>query len=398
MEEYVSIERRSLKFKHLISGPATVGRILNYLIYIGEGRLYHKNGNRRIGLIDGIGSAWTTEFMVGLGLAYYDDNSDQPVLLYLTPNGKKVYSCIKDYGASFNESRRVDECKQELIGFSHDAFLLLKQAFLDSPVYTNLHAFIAKKKTNVFEKKSFCNDYYLEFYNYYGIRDSFNADARTTAAKNRVPSLIQLCLFFNFVCETQTTYTFSLPQAKKTLGDMVGFSSTNEIKSEDVFDMVDDLSNDLAVNDATGYTNETDVENSNNRKPSLIEGDHTNHRFTTDPKLGKTAIERANYICELDGVDNRSHGTFDSPNGHQYLEAHHLIPMKAQKDFPGKNLDRLENIVAICPNCHRAIHYGALEEKIKYLKPLYDKRIQQLKECEHHIDISFEDLITKYYK
>ena len=59
-----------------------------------------------------------------------------------------------------------------------------------------------------------------------------------------------------------------------------------------------------------------------------------------------------------------NHATFESIHGTQYLEAHHLIPMKAQKDFLSENinLDRLENIVALCPNCHKAVHYGTRSE------------------------------------
>ena len=35
--------------------------------------------------------------------------------------------------------------------------------------------------------------------------------------------------------------------------------------------------------------------------------------------------------------------------------------MSSQKNFLHANIDREENIVCICPNCHRAIHYGSIE-------------------------------------
>ena len=69
--------------------------------------------------------------------------------------------------------------------------------------------------------------------------------------------------------------------------------------------------------------------------------------------------------------------------------------MKAQKDFYPTNLDVFANIVPLCPTCHKAVHYGNLEEKKRFLKPLYDSRIVDLNE--HGIFISFEDLIKKYY-
>lgn len=397
MEDYVSLDEENLKFKHIISAPAPVGRILNYLILTGQGSLFHKNGNRDIQLINGIGCAWTIEFMVGLGLVTYNEKDPQPVRLSLTTNGKRIYLCLKDYKNTFDESSKIVECKKELMDYSIDAFLLFKQAFIFSPVFRNLHAFLSKKKTNIFSKHDFNNTYYLELRNYYGIKENYNPNARTPTGKNRVPSLIQICSFFGFVKETGENFIFNLPKIKETIAYQPVIQELECKNYNDVSSLVDDLSEDLAIKDASGYSDENDIKSSNNREPTLIEGDHTNHRFTTDPRLGKTAIEMANFVCELDGIDGHSHKTFESPNGHQYLEAHHLIPMKAQKDFPGKNLDRLENIVAICPNCHRAIHYGTLAEKKKYLRPLYDKRIEQLRKCAHHIDISFDDLISKYY-
>ena len=77
-----------------------------------------------------------------------------------------------------------------------------------------------------------------------------------------------------------------------------------------------------------------------------------------------------------------------------YQEGHHLIPIKAQKDFE-KNIDRPENIVCLCPICHRAVHNAKKEERIEILKKLYDNKIDNLKRV--GIDISFEDLFNKYY-
>jgi hypothetical protein len=255
-----------------------------------------------------------------------------------------------------------------------------------------------KNKSNKFLIETFYNQYYIEFYDFYGISEDYNVDARTTTAENRVPSLVQLCSFFGFVKETDKYYIFSLPRVAGFIHSDLVIPNTEVLDPDDVYEAVDDISDDLAVKDSDSYSSQADIDESNNRLPSLKEGDKTNHRYSTDPKLGKTAIEKANYVCELSHLVGDNHETFESNSGHLYLEAHHLIPMKAQKDFPSQNLDRLENIVAICPNCHRAIHYGTLDEKIKFLKPLYENRIVLLRNCNHHIDISFSDLIDKYYK
>ena len=71
--------------------------------------------------------------------------------------------------------------------------------------------------------------------------------------------------------------------------------------------------------------------------------------------------------------------------------------MKAQKDFLPKNLDRVENIVGLCPMCHAMVHHGTLAEKKKVLQVLYDDRIKKLNSCEQSIDIDFNELIIKYY-
>ena len=77
------------------------------------------------------------------------------------------------------------------------------------------------------------------------------------------------------------------------------------------------------------------------------------------------------------------------------MEGHHLIPMKAQKDFPTINIDRTENIVCICPTCHRMAHHGNRTTREKVLKLLYSERKKRLLEA--GINISFQDLLNKYY-
>ncbi|MFQ6726948.1 MAG: hypothetical protein ACLRFF_01165 [Alphaproteobacteria bacterium] len=129
----------------------------------------------------------------------------------------------------------------------------------------------------------------------------------------------------------------------------------------------------------------------NNRKPIPAKAGHGN-RYKTNPRISKTALALAECKCQCHPDE---HITFLSKLGQQYMEAHHLIPMCAQKDFD-VNLDRIENIVSICPICHSAIHLGADSVRLEILKTLYDMKIDGLKEA--GLDISFGDLYTKYYK
>lgn len=128
----------------------------------------------------------------------------------------------------------------------------------------------------------------------------------------------------------------------------------------------------------------------NNRQPELLPGSTTKYR--TNPRIAKTALMLADFKCEINKAD---HITFLSRNDRQFMEAHHLIPMHAQKDF-AINLDRVENIVCICPNCHSAIHLGCDSVRLDYLQKLYNERIAALRSV--GLNISFGDLFSKYYR
>lgn len=100
------------------------------------------------------------------------------------------------------------------------------------------------------------------------------------------------------------------------------------------------------------------------------------NREKTDFKLKATRLEKAQFLCEI----NPLHETFLNTSGHhQYMECHHIIPMKAQRDFQTTKLDHIYNLIAICPTCHRRIHYASLEEKEKIFFEMYAVRKNELK-------------------
>lgn len=139
-----------------------------------------------------------------------------------------------------------------------------------------------------------------------------------------------------------------------------------EIDSEDV-------SQDKVITAFTYDISSNKFQIQNNRKPEPIKRGNT-IRYKTNARIAKTALSIANYTCEI----NPDHTTFISKLGKPYMEAHHLIPMAFQKDF-SINIDRIENIVSICPICHSAIHLGDTSVRIELLKQLFDKREQDLK-------------------
>jgi hypothetical protein len=59
-------------------------------------------------------------------------------------------------------------------------------------------------------------------------------------------------------------------------------------------------------------------------------------------------------VCEVLG--NNTH-TFKKNNGEYYIEAHHIIPVSEQK----QGTLCTSNIITVCPNHHRQLHYGRVK-------------------------------------
>ncbi|GAB7228570.1 HNH endonuclease signature motif containing protein [Vibrio rotiferianus] len=70
-------------------------------------------------------------------------------------------------------------------------------------------------------------------------------------------------------------------------------------------------------------------------------------------------LNRADGVCELCGVK----APFTTYAGKPYLEVHHVKRLS----FGGS--DKVTNCVALCPNCHRALHYS--NESLQLIEKLY---------------------------
>lgn len=117
-------------------------------------------------------------------------------------------------------------------------------------------------------------------------------------------------------------------------------------------------------------------------------------RYSKNPLIGKVSIKKADYKCE----NNISHKTFiSSHTKRQFMEAHHLIPINQQDVIWERykvNVDCLENIVSLCPNCHRAIHYASKEIKCELIQKLYNIKKAELTKI--GLNISLVDLFSIY--
>ena len=137
------------------------------------------------------------------------------------------------------------------------------------------------------------------------------------------------------------------------------------------------------------YHNKVILDKINNRKPKLEENSRT--QYVTDRRIKETVFKNNDYKCFFD----KSHKTFLRINGTQFMEGHHIIPMKAQKDFKNVNIDREDNILCVCPNCHRKIHLSLQDEKKQLLRKVYEAKKKDLFNAK--LNISFDDLYKRYY-
>ncbi len=110
-----------------------------------------------------------------------------------------------------------------------------------------------------------------------------------------------------------------------------------------------------------------------------------------DPAKGAQRLKLASYKCEFDPT----HLTFKTPSGHPFMELHHLVPLQEQPQFRN-SLDRVANILCLCPNCHRWLHHGTFNKKMsKKLQDIFKKRRQDMQQAGISLD---ETKLWGYYQ
>jgi hypothetical protein len=113
-------------------------------------------------------------------------------------------------------------------------------------------------------------------------------------------------------------------------------------------------------------------------------------RWPTDPAIAREKLSKSHWSCEI----NPKHKTFiAAATGKFYIEAHHFVPMSAQSDYK-YSLDVPENILALCPICHRKFHHAVLAERTKLLAVFFKTQRSGLKK--RGIDLSLEELKNYY--
>lgn len=72
----------------------------------------------------------------------------------------------------------------------------------------------------------------------------------------------------------------------------------------------------------------------------------TKKTYMRNPIIAKFAKQRAHGFCELCGQK----APFEV-DGEPFLESHHIVPVSEG------GMDSVDNVAALCPNCHRRVHY-----------------------------------------
>lgn len=125
-------------------------------------------------------------------------------------------------------------------------------------------------------------------------------------------------------------------------------------------------------------------------KPDPVFDKSGKERWPRDAQVAAKALRLSEYKCAYD----ESHTSFTSKvTGKRYLEMHHLVPMKYQREFD-VSLDREAQLLALCPTCHRQTHHGTDEEKENMLRKLFYDRREKLEAI--GIEIGFKELRKMY--
>lgn len=99
----------------------------------------------------------------------------------------------------------------------------------------------------------------------------------------------------------------------------------------------------------------------------------TGTKWKTSKTIRNKALDRAGRKCEF----NPDHLTFKDSNKNTFMEGHHLVPMEYQ-DLFAQSLDIVENIVSLCPICHREIHHALPNRRKEMALYLFELRKEEL--------------------
>jgi predicted HNH restriction endonuclease len=104
---------------------------------------------------------------------------------------------------------------------------------------------------------------------------------------------------------------------------------------------------------------DSEVAELNNRDPTIAPlSTSSSTTFQRSLQLAEHVRALNDYECAVGGAGCV---TFTARDGKPYVEIHHIIPMAHQSESE-VNLDRVTNMVPLCPRCHTCLHRGGAED------------------------------------
>lgn len=101
------------------------------------------------------------------------------------------------------------------------------------------------------------------------------------------------------------------------------------------------------------------VQPKGNNKPNKKSVEVT--QYSRDPEVVAWVLNEANGICE----SCRNRAPFSREDGTPFLEVHHM------RRIADGGSDTTTNAIAVCPNCHRELHYGI--DNLSLINSIYSK-------------------------
>ncbi|AUB31734.1 HNH endonuclease signature motif containing protein [Spiroplasma floricola] len=152
--------------------------------------------------------------------------------------------------------------------------------------------------------------------------------------------------------------------------------------------------------DFTSIVNFIDYKNINNQELVIMPIEKAEIKYVKISRKDRTEFNKMKSIarnyynnkCYFENNNNCKYFISETTN-ENYIEIHHLIPHGYSEDFKN-SIEVIENYVALCPNCHKKIHYSTKKDKYKMISILYNERHSQL--ALRGLKIELEDLSILY--
>lgn len=131
------------------------------------------------------------------------------------------------------------------------------------------------------------------------------------------------------------------------------------VKKDDGWHAIPKILDGITLINLADTINVTDGVNAyGNKSPQKLQKVST--VYERDIRVAAQALKFANGKCEL-----CKKSPFLKKNGKPFLEVHHVIPLSQEGS------DTITNTVALCPNCHKELHFGSQSSKLT--EKLYNK-------------------------